>query len=112
MQSTTFTQFQNELTMHPIVLLYISTPTCSVCHAIKPKIEHALTDLPMFVLDAHVYPEVASAYQALTAPVVLLFFEGKEVHRQARFIDIPKLVKFVQSYQSMNLSVTYQDLFN
>lgn len=112
MKATTFTKFQSELSAHPLVLLYISTPTCSVCHAVKPKIEQALKDLPMFNLDAHESPEVAGAYQALTAPVVLLFFEGKEVHRQARFIDIPKLAKFVQNYQSINLSVTYEDLFN
>jgi thioredoxin-like negative regulator of GroEL len=66
----------------------------------------------MLHLDANTYPEVASTFQVLTAPVILLFFEGKEVHRQARFIDFKKLEELVKNYQSINLSVSYDELFS
>ncbi|EOT29991.1 thioredoxin family protein [Enterococcus saccharolyticus] len=114
MKNITFTQTQEKIATGQLMLLYLSMPHCNVCHAVKPQVEKlfAGTSLQMFHLDAHDYPEVASTFQVLTAPVILVFFEGKEVHRQARFIDFQKLEQLVKNYQSMNLSVSYDELFN
>ncbi|WP_207941242.1 hypothetical protein DOK78_001244 [Enterococcus sp. DIV2402] len=114
MQTVTFTYAQDQIASKQLVLLYLSMPNCSVCHAVKPQVEQLFknSSLPMFHLDANTHPEVASTFQVLTAPVILLFFEGKEVHRQARFIDFKKLEELVKNYQSINLSVSYDELFS
>ena len=69
-----------------LVLLYLSMPNCSVCHAVQPRIKQMFedTDLPMLALDAFEVPEVAGTFQVMTAPAILVFYQGKEVHRQAR----------------------------
>lgn len=76
------------------VLVFIYGETCSVCHAvlpqIKPMIEKYDTVQPIQINHDKV-PAVASEFTVFTVPAVLLFVEGKEVLRQARFIDKDRL---------------------
>ncbi|MGX7196527.1 thioredoxin family protein [Enterococcus olivae] len=114
METTTFDNVQKQITKGHLLLLYVSMANCSVCHAVKPRIEKLFQNhsFPVLHLEAEHYPEVAGAFQVMTAPVILGFFNGKEIHRQARFIDFNKLEKSMENYQSLDLSVTYDDLFN
>lgn len=113
MQRTNFQDIQEEISSGKLLLLYLSMPHCSVCHAIKPRIEELFKEqsFPLFHLDVYQYPEAAGTFQIFTAPVVLVFFEGKEVHRQGRFIDFYKLEKLIKNYQLMDLSIDYDKLF-
>ncbi|ARI78433.1 thioredoxin family protein [Halobacillus mangrovi] len=75
-------------------ILYISQPNCSVCHALLPQIKELLEDYPNISsrhIDAHEVPEVAGEYSVMTVPAVLLFSEGKELYRKARFVPIGEL---------------------
>lgn len=96
-----------------LVLLYLSMPNCSVCHAVQPRIKQMFedTDLPMLALDAFEVPEVAGTFQVMTAPAILVFYQGKEVHRQARFIDFDLLQTIIQNYQAITEPTNYTDLF-
>lgn len=80
---------ENQLT-----LLYISRPDCSVCHGLLPQVEELLKEFPSIVsiqADADEIPEIAGEYSIFTVPVVLVFADGKEVVRRARFVPIGEL---------------------
>lgn len=77
-----------------LALVYVSHPGCSVCHGLKPQIDELLTSFPdvrTYEIDSAEVPEVASELSVLTVPVVLLFADGKEVLRRARFVPIAEL---------------------
>lgn len=73
-----------------LLLMFIYGETCSVCHAVLPQIKLMIDSFDAIksiqINHEHV-PAVASEFTVFTVPVVLLFLEGKEVLRQARFID-------------------------
>ncbi|MCA0971976.1 thioredoxin family protein [Halobacillus litoralis] len=77
-----------------ITLLYISQPNCSVCHALLPQVEELLEDYPSIQarhMDASEVPEVAGSLSVMTVPAVLVFVEGKEMFRKARFVPMGEL---------------------
>lgn len=101
---------QAMLASNPQTLLYISSPQCGVCHSLKPRVV-ALSEqyaVPVVEIDASQHPEVASCFQVMTVPAVLLFAKGREYHRQARFIRFDELEKQLKSPQQ---AVDYQQLF-
>lgn len=81
--------------MNEVKIIYISTPTCGVCHAIRPQVMEIAEDYGITVeeIDATLHPEVASLYEVLTVPAVILTLGDKEFARQARFIDLLELEK-------------------
>lgn len=97
---------------NPLSIVYISMPQCSVCVSVKPQLIEAVAPLnvPIYQLDAHETPAVASRFQVLTAPAVLLFDHDKEIQRQARFIDFKKIQKMIGEVQQAS-AVSYEELF-
>jgi len=81
--------------METVKIIYISTPTCGVCHVIRPQVMEIAGDYGITVkeIDATLHPEVASRYEVLTVPAILLMVGDKEFARQARFIDLMELEK-------------------
>ncbi|MGG4166706.1 thioredoxin family protein [Rossellomorea vietnamensis] len=77
-----------------VVLLYISRPGCSVCHALLPQVEGVLTEfktVKSIHADAEEIPEIAGEYSIFTVPVIIVFVDGKEMFRKARFVPIDEL---------------------
>ncbi|MFB1081738.1 thioredoxin family protein [Jeotgalibacillus sp. JSM ZJ347] len=75
----------------PLSVLYISRDGCSVCHALLPKIQQVMEDYPEVEFGhilADEYEEVAGKLSIFTVPVVLIFSDGKELLRDARFIRV------------------------
>ena len=81
--------------MDEVKIIYISMQTCEVCHAVKPRVKEIAGDYGITVeeIDATLHPEVASRYEVLTVPAILLMVGDKEFARQARFIDLMELEK-------------------
>ena len=79
-QTTNLTEVQDILQQSSVAVIYLSMPNCSVCHAVRPRLEELLThyDIPALHLDAFETPEVASKFEVLTAPVVLIFIKEKK----------------------------------
>lgn len=79
------------------VILYFSTPQCGVCHAVLPKLVDALRNntIEVIEIDASVYPEIAGQHQVFVAPTVLMYYQGSEVLRESRFIDISKITRIL-----------------
>ena len=81
--------------MDEVKIIYISMQTCGVCHAVKPRVKELAKEykIPVEEIDATLHPEVASRYEVLTVPAILLMVGDKEFARQARFIDLMELEK-------------------
>lgn len=74
-----------------MLLLYFSNNTCGVCHVLKPKVEKLLKNYPeikSYQIDLEKSLEIAAEYSIFTIPAILVFIEGKEIIREARFISI------------------------
>lgn len=106
-------QVRAALGTEDIALVSIGTQDCSVCQAVKPRLLQLAETykLPFFVLDAAKEPAAAGFFQAFTAPVVLLFYKGKELERQARFIDFYRLEKLLDQLTESTDLLSYEELF-
>ncbi len=92
----TLAEIEEHLAIHPLSLLYAAAPDCGICHAIAPRLEAALADWPQIVAaraDVSALPELAGRFHVLTVPVIILFADGREVWRAAKFIYQDELVK-------------------
>lgn len=88
---STLVQMQDFIAQNRLTVLYISAPKCGVCTVMQPKINEIINDFDNVasgIVGIEKVPEMASFYHILTAPAVLIFADGKEVWRGARFIDV------------------------
>lgn len=113
MKYESFNDTLEKIQSERVALLYITMPNCSVCHAVQPRVEQMFADhkLPMYALDALEYQEVAGTFQVMTAPAILVFYQGKEVHRQARFINFKQLETLVDNYLALSEPTNYETIF-
>ena len=75
-------------------LFYFSRPACGVCSAIKPKVMTMLEEfpeIPAYYLNLDEIPEAAGQLSIFTIPAVLVYTDGKETVREARYISISDL---------------------
>lgn len=88
---STLVQMQYFISQNRLAVLYVSAPKCGVCTVMKPKIGAVIDEFDGVASGAvgiETVPQMASFYHILTAPDVLIFADGKEVWRGARFIDV------------------------
>lgn len=75
------------------LLLFVKTDNCSVCEGLLPQVS-ALEEeyaFPFYAVNAAQVPELAGQLSLFTAPVVILFREGREFARFARFVPMADL---------------------
>lgn len=85
----------NEVTL----LAYFGTDSCSVCHATKPKVDDLMKKFPSILscyCPADYIPELSGQYLIFTVPAVLVFHQGREVFRSARFIDLIRVEELLR----------------
>lgn len=92
-----FTQLdhiKNYLNEQGIKLLYVRSRHCSTCHALQPKVAQLASGFS-YIQTAQVWademPELASLLHILSAPMILLFADGKEIYREGRFVQMQDL---------------------
>lgn len=79
---------------HPFSFIYVSRTNCGVCHALLPQVEDMLTAFPKIHLghiNADEVEKVAGRFSIFTVPALLLFVDGKELIREARFVHMESL---------------------
>lgn len=88
-----FEAWQVALKDHPKLLLFVETDQCSVCHGLLPQVEGLKKDfdIPFYIVNAAAVPEMAGQLSLFSAPVVLLYADGKEYARYARFVPMDEL---------------------
>ncbi|WOV85733.1 thioredoxin family protein [Sporosarcina jeotgali] len=90
-----FQAWQELLTQHEAMLLFVKTDHCSVCDGLYPQVE-VLTEqypFPFYYVNVAKVPEMAGQLSLFAAPAVLLFKHGKETTRFARFVPMEQLRK-------------------
>jgi thioredoxin-like negative regulator of GroEL len=74
---------------------YFTGSRCGACQSLKPKVEQMfIRDYPAIKLrevDILESPEVGAQNNVLTVPALVVYFEGRETFRTARFIDLDEL---------------------
>lgn len=84
-----YEQLLETIAQNELMLVFSKTPNCSVCHADLPRVDEIATDygLDAYLVDVSEHPLALGQLNLFSAPTVILFHEGREIHRQARFID-------------------------
>lgn len=88
------------------VLLYFSTPTCNVCHALKPKIieafESYFPQIQQHFIDSALSPEIPASLGIFSVPTIVVFLDGKEFARESRNVSVGALIqKISRPYEMM-----------
>ncbi len=77
------------------VLVYFSTPQCSVCKALKPKVmdllEQRFPKMGFKYIDCEANKQAAAAFSVFAVPTVLAFFDGRESFRFSRNLGLAQL---------------------
>ncbi|WP_138416756.1 thioredoxin family protein [Aquibacillus sediminis] len=93
-QITTLEQMDRFISSQKMSFLYLSRTQCSVCHALLPQIKELMLNYPDIKL-AHInvddVEEVAGRLSIFTVPVLILYVDGKEHLREARFVHVDTL---------------------
>ena len=87
-------ELQQRLANEPFVVTYVSRPDCGVCTALKPKVREMIGEFPeatAYYVNLDLFPEAAGSYSIFTIPGILLFVDGKETIREARYVSAPDL---------------------
>ena len=96
---------QETLSSQTACLLYFSSPSCSVCQVLRPKIMQAVNDkfpqMQALHVDLSITPEIGSEYNVLAAPTVIVFLEGKEFIRKYRNMSVEGLMQEIQRPYSL-----------
>ena len=91
-------QLEQISTQHPLVMLYFSRYLCGVCHVMQPQVENVMKDYPSIILkevNVDELPEVSGQMTVFSVPAVVLIAEGKEIMRQAGYLNLGTLMNFL-----------------
>lgn len=97
---TSYAEFSDTVSSNKAVLLYISSPGCSVCHALLPQVETLLQEFPDVTpvyANTGIAPDVAGQFTVFSVPAILFFLHGKEVFRVVRFVPLGGLKKSIEN---------------
>ena len=90
------TALKNELA----VVLYFSSPSCNVCHVLRPKLMEALEKeypkIGRYHADIALTPEIAAEFQIFSAPTIIVFLEGREFIRKGRAMSVDGLLQEIK----------------
>lgn len=94
LQATSIDEVLRFIEDNSLAFVYISRENCGICHVVQPQVQEMLKEFPAInsiQVNADDVPEVASHFTVFTVPALLLFSEGKEVIREARFVVMDEL---------------------
>lgn len=101
----TYINLLDSISSQKAVLFYFSFPTCGVCKSIQPKIIRLVQEhfplMPMYYVDIEKIPEASGQLSVYAVPAILVYFEGKELIREARNFGIDELGAKIDRYYSM-----------
>jgi len=92
-QFTNIDTLQEKLRDYDVVILIATMPSCGVCQPLKEKIQGLFTSkefskILLASIDLESVPEGKGFLQVFTAPIVLVFVQGKEAKRYGAALDL------------------------
>ncbi len=100
----TITEVDNFTESGDMKMLYLSRKDCGVCVALIPKIEEMIEEFPNMdarYIDLDELPEAAGKFSIFTIPGILVFIQGKETIRKARYVSIDELHGEIKRYSDL-----------
>lgn len=85
-------------------VLFVSQPDCSICRVLLPKVQSVVDAVPgvsVSYVDAAEVPDVAGRFNILTAPVVLVFGDGRELLREGRFLRLEEFESALRRFAEL-----------
>ncbi|URZ07871.1 thioredoxin family protein [Clostridium felsineum] len=82
-------------------LIYFESDTCGVCKVIKPGVNEILKEYPnikSLFINVEGNIKLAASYNVFTLPAVIVFVNGKEAIRQARYINLDEIESNIDRY--------------
>ncbi|MDF1880923.1 thioredoxin family protein [Sulfurimonas sp. MAG313] len=93
-------ELNSKLSEEMAMVLYFSSPSCSVCHVLRPKLMQALEkyypEIGRYHADIALTPEIAAEFQIFSAPSIIVFLEGKEFIRKGRAMSVDGLLQEIK----------------
>ena len=77
------------------LLIFFTAAGCNVCLAVKPRIIElaARHHVPILLISTDEQIEFSAQRLVFTVPTVLLFYQGREIGRESRFINFDQLAR-------------------
>ena len=97
-------EIRRSIENNEMLLIYFGSNNCNVCVSIKPKIEELLKkykNIKGVQVDVDKSVEISGQYSIFTIPAILVFINGKETIREARFIGIENLSNKIFRYYDL-----------
>lgn len=94
-------EIQECINNEEVAIFLVKTKNCSVCNAIEEQINNGMIlnkEVLLRKVSLEKVPELSGKYLVFTAPTILLFIEGKEHWRGARFILFDELNQMIDRY--------------
>lgn len=85
-------------------LIYFTAESCNVCKVIYPsllKLLEKYQEIKAARVDINEQSLAAGEYSVFTIPCIILFVEGKEITRQARYIQLDEIEELIVRYNRM-----------
>ena len=105
MDTVELKHLQQRISQVPAILLYFYNDQCAPCIALRPKVielmEHTFPKIELQMINASGSPDITSAYGVFSSPVILVFFDGKEVFRGSKYISTDELENKIARYYSL-----------
>ncbi|KYH13493.1 thioredoxin family protein [Staphylococcus kloosii] len=99
-------EFHNFIETHRLAFLHVMRDNCNVCHAVLPQVEDLVKEydgVAFGVINQSEVEAIAGELSIFTVPVDIIYMDGKEMHRQGRFIDMQQLERQLSlMYDSLN----------
>ncbi len=97
---TNLDELNSKLQEEMALVVYFSSPSCNVCHVLRPKLMEALAtkypSIGRYHADIALTPEVAAQFQVFSAPTIIVFFEGREFIRKGRSMSVDGLLQEIE----------------
>lgn len=93
-QLQSFESAERFIKENKIAFLYLSSHNCPVCTGLFSKVEELLKKYKKIAcarVQVDEVEQVAGQFSVFTVPAIILFIDGKEKLREARFISISDL---------------------
>ncbi|WP_303867762.1 thioredoxin family protein [Acetobacterium wieringae] len=100
----TIKEMNHLIQKNDMLLIYFGSSTCSVCRDLQPKIEAMIDRYPNIravKVDVQNVSELTASFHIFSAPVVMLFVQGKETVREAGIISVIKLEEKISRYDAL-----------
>ena len=93
--------FNEIIQSHPLVLVDFSAEWCAPCKTLTPILQQVKEEkgdgLKIVKIDVDKNNELASSYEVLGVPTMILYKDGKQVWRQSGVLSREELISVIDS---------------